>query len=195
MFRLFPFWRCVFLSRGAQTNNSRFDCPENIFSSVSWVHYIQAIYSKDKCTIACVVLRGGTERPCFCDINKRNYRVQRIEKKTWVTCTNYWQRILYMKGPTMWQNLERKISFLCLFLPSAFLVLFFPHFSIRIFPSASAIRKCPVRACFTDTPLDTVNSEHCFDARIAGWPNLLAFMFIKLSLDISLNKFKYLSPS
>ena len=68
-------------------------------------------------------------------------------KKPYVTCTNYWQRILYMKGPTMRQRLERKISFLCLFVclffPSAFLVLFFllffwrlsaffhPHFPIR----------------------------------------------------------------
>ena len=68
----------------------------------------------------------------------------------------------------MWQRLERKISFLCLFvylffLPSAFLVFFFlltffviriffhPHFSIRIFPSASAIRRYPVRVL--QTPL------------------------------------------
>ena len=73
-----------------------------------------------------------------------------------------------MKGPTTWQRLERKISFLCLFvylffLPSAFLVFFFlltffviriffhPHFSIRIFPSASAIRRYPVRVL--QTPL------------------------------------------
>ena len=34
-FLLFAFWCCNFLSRGAQTKNSRwFDCPENIFSSV-----------------------------------------------------------------------------------------------------------------------------------------------------------------
>ena len=182
MFRLFPFWRCVFLSRGAQTNNSRFDCPENIFSSVSRVYpgYIlkgQVHHSRRG-------LRGGTERPCFCDINKRNYRVQRIEKKPRVTCANYWQRVLYMKGPTMWQNLERKISFLCLFvclfLPSAFLVLFFPHFSIRIFPSASAIRKCPVRACFTDTPLDTVNSEHCFDAKVCRLTKFISVYVYKI---------------
>ena len=71
----------------------------------------------------------------------------------------------------MWQRLERKISFLnCLFvylfffffLLSAFLVFFFlltffalrvfffhPHFSIRIFPSASAIRRYPVRVLQT----------------------------------------------
>ena len=69
----------------------------------------------------------------------------------------------------MWQRLERKIYFLnCLFvyfillffLPSTFLVFFFllfllsafffhPHFSIRIFPSASAIRRYPVRVLQT----------------------------------------------
>ena len=165
MFRLFPFWRCVFLSRGAQTNNSRFDCPENIFSSVSWVHYIQAMYSQEKCTIACVVFRKRNGASFFCDINERNYRDQRIKKKPWVTCTNYWQRILYMKGPTMRQRLERFFPlFVCLFtylfLPSAFLVSFFsyffwhlstffhPHFPIRIrYPQVSGPR-------FTDTPLD-----------------------------------------
>ena len=67
----------------------------------------------------------------------------------------------------MWQLLERKISFLCLFvyfwffchphfsvffffllfLLSAF--FFHPHFSIRIFPSASAIRRYPVRVLQT----------------------------------------------
>ena len=40
-----------------RTNNSGFDCPENIFSSVSGVHYIHAMYSKQKCTIACVLLK------------------------------------------------------------------------------------------------------------------------------------------
>ena len=58
----------------------------------------------------------------------------------------------------MWQLLERKISFLnCLFVLSAFLGFFFfllfcyphffffhPRFCIRIFPSASAIRRYPV---------------------------------------------------
>ena len=72
---------------------------------------------------------------------------------------------MYLKGSTMWQRLERKISFLnwsfvCffLFLPSAFLVFFFlllfllsaffffhPHFPIRIrHPQVSGPR-------FTDT--------------------------------------------
>ena len=63
----------------------------------------------------------------------------------------------------MWQRLERKISFLCLFvylfiyfffairISRFFLLTFFviriffhSHFSIRIFPSASAIRRYPV---------------------------------------------------
>ena len=83
--------------------------------------------------------------PYFCDINDRN-------------CTF----CMYVKGPTMWQRLERKISFLnCLFvyfflfLPSAFLVFFlllfllsaffYPHFPIHIrHPQVSGPR-------FTDT--------------------------------------------
>ena len=74
-----------------------------------------------------------------------------------------------MKGPTMWQRLERKISFLCLFV---YLFIFFchphfsffpsyffcyPHFSIRIFPSASAIRRHPVRVL--QTPLNISVAE------------------------------------
>ena len=62
-----------------------------------------------------------------------------------------------MKGPTSRQRHERKmISFLnYLFLPSAFLVLFFLLFlaSFPIFPSASAIRKYPV--LILQTPLLT----------------------------------------
>ena len=64
-FRLFTFWCCNFLSRSAQTNNFGFDYPENIFSSVSWVHYIQAMYSKEKCTIACVLLRRRNRTSLF----------------------------------------------------------------------------------------------------------------------------------
>ena len=64
-FRLFTFWCCNFLSRSAQTNNSGFNCPENIFSCVSWVHYIQAMYSKEKCTIACVLLRRRNRTSLF----------------------------------------------------------------------------------------------------------------------------------
>ena len=78
---------------------------------------------------------------------------------------------MLVKGPKMWQRLERKISFPCLFvclfiyyyyyfLLSAFLVFslllfllsaffFHPHFSICIFPSASAIRGYPVRVLQT----------------------------------------------
>ena len=142
MFRLFPFWRCVFLSQGAQTNYSRFDRPENIFSSVSWVHYIQAIYSKDKCTIACVVWEEERSVLVSVALIKGITGFKELRKKPRVTCANYWQRVLYMKGPTMWQNLERKISFLCLFVClfifaigiSGFILsaFFLPHFPIRI---------------------------------------------------------------
>ena len=68
------------------------------------------------------------------------------------------------------------------FLPSAFFVLFFLLFlaSFRIFRSTFFHRHFPIRIHhpqvsgprFTDTPLQPVNSEQCFDARIAGWPNL-----------------------
>ena len=89
----------------------------------------------------------------------------------------------------MWQRLERKISFLnclfvyfiiiifchphfsffffLLFLLSAF--FFHPHFSICIFPSASAIRRYPVRAL--QTPLHS----WCFDSRISNGLLLLRF--------------------
>ena len=82
------------------------------------------------------------KRPCFCDINeRRNYSVQRIDKKPWVTCFNYWQRILYVKDPTTRQRLERKISFICLFIHScrslfSFYSFYFFLASFRIFPSA-----------------------------------------------------------
>ena len=81
-----------------------------------------------------------------------------------------------MKGPTTRQRLERKISFLvCLYIFAiriSLLILFtffwrlsaffHPHFPIRFrHPQVSGAR-------FTDTALDTVNSEQCFDARIAG---------------------------
>ena len=53
-----------------------------------------------------------------------------LRKKPWVTCTNYWQHMLYMKGPTMRQQLERKISVLFLF---AYLFIYlFIYFAISI---------------------------------------------------------------
>ena len=73
-------------------------------------------------------------------------------KKPWVTCANYWERTLYTKDPTMRQRLERKISFVCLFV-----YFCHPHFwfySFRIFPSASAIRRYPVHVL--QTPLCTL---------------------------------------
>ena len=73
---------------------------------------------------------------------------------------------MQVKGSTMRQRLEREISFLCLFvycnfffLPSEFLVFSFllfllsAFFSIRIFPSASAIHRYPVRVL--QTPLES----------------------------------------
>ena len=72
----------------------------------------------------------------------------------------------------MWQRLERKISFLnCLFVYlfsffchphfSFFSSYFFcyPHFSIRIFPSASAIRRYPVRVLQTPELNQTFNAR------------------------------------
>ena len=74
----------------------------------------------------------------------------------------------------MRQRLERKISFLSLFyiyfchphfsLYSFYFFGVFPHFSIRIRirdPQVSGPR-------FTDTSLDAVNSEQCFEASIVG---------------------------
>ena len=92
-----------------------------------------------------------------------------LRKKPWVTCANYWQCVLYRKGPPYDNNLkERFHSFLCMFtcfflfllsafsrfiltifglsafLPSAFYYL---HFSISTFPSVSAIRRYPALVC------------------------------------------------
>ena len=110
---------------------------------------------------------GGTERPCFCYINERNYRVQRIMKKPWVTCANYWQRVLYMRVQPRGSDLKDFFPlFVCLFIYLFIIYFCHPHFPISIHhPQVSGPR-------FTDTPLDAVYSEQCFDARIAGWPNL-----------------------
>ena len=63
------------------------------------------------------------ERSVLISLTQRNYRVQ--------NCANYWHHVLYVKGPTTWQRLERKISFLSLFV---YLLIYF--FAIRIFLSA-----------------------------------------------------------
>ena len=100
------------------------------------------------------------ERPYFCDINERNYRVQ--------NCASYWHHVLYVSEGSNHVTVTWKKDFFPLFvrlfyvffLPSAFLVFFFLpflssacffhlHFSIRIFPSASAIRRYPVRVLQT----------------------------------------------
>ena len=86
----------------------------------------------------------------------------------------------------MWQRLERQISFLnCLFvyfvifffLPSTFLVFllltffgyphffFHPHFSIRIFPSASAIRRYLVRDLQTPVTKKFLEVSRCSGAK------------------------------
>ena len=67
---------------------------------------------------------------------------------------------------------ERFLSFVCLFIFAiriSRLILFTFLASFRIFPSAfSHLHPQVSGPRFTDTPLDTVNSEQCFDARIAG---------------------------
>ena len=114
----------------------------------------------------------------LCDINERNYWVQ--------NCTNYWHHVLdasAVKGPTMWQRLERKISFLnCLFdyfyfffiaihISRFFSSYFFcyPHFfSIRIFLSAFSHPHPPsagIRSAFYRHPWETQRN-----ARVAFKP-------------------------
>ena len=111
------------------------------------------------------ILGGGTERPYFCYINPRNYRVQNH-------CVNYWHHVLYViEGPTISCDSYLKERFLSLIvclhilfisLFSAFLFFFFfllfllsafcyPHFPIRIrHPQISG----PISGLrFTDTPL------------------------------------------
>ena len=84
--------------------------------------------------------------------------------------------------------------FVYIFLPSVFLFLFFllffgvfPHFFIRIFPSASAIRRYPVLVLQTP-PLTLLTANNVLTR---GLP--VDQMLIKWSLNISLNNFKYLS--
>ena len=58
-------------------------------------------------------------------------RVQRIEKKPWVTCANYWQRVVYMKSPTMRQRHEKRFLSFVFYL---FIHLVcHPHFSFYSF--------------------------------------------------------------
>ena len=99
---------------------------------------------------------GGTKRVFFFyNVNRNKLRIQGSKnwEKTWRNLSaNYWQQVLYMKGPTLWQPFERKISFpfvfVCLFVfichphfsfsPSYLLFSCYPHFflSSGIFPSA-----------------------------------------------------------
>ena len=150
MFCLFAFWRCVCLSRGAQTNNSRFDCPENIFFSVSWVHYIQAVYSKEKCTIACVVWKRRNRAYLLLWHKWKELQGSKNWEKT---LSNLWHLLITSsvhEGPNHATETWKKESF-------PLFVCLFPHFwfySFRIFPSASAIRKCPV--LLLQTPLLTL---------------------------------------
>ena len=99
------------------------------------------------------------------------YRVEKIEKKAWATCANYWQRVLYMKAPQPCDSdlKERFLSF-CLFV--CLFVYLFIYFAIRMSrfilftffgyplfflfsfshphpPSASTIRRYPIRVLQT----------------------------------------------
>ena len=82
----------------------------------------------------------------------------------------------------MWQRLERKISFLCLFVYLLFFfairisrffllpffvirIFFHPHFSIRIFPSASAIRRYLVRDLQTPVTKKFLEVSRCSGAK------------------------------
>ena len=104
------------------------------------------------------------ERPYFCDINERNYRVK--------NCANYWHHVLYVSEGSNHVTATWKKDFfpllVCLFLffflLSAFLVFFssyffcYPHF---FFPSAFFYPHFPIRIRhpqvsgprFTDTRL------------------------------------------
>ena len=115
-----------------------------------------AMCSKKKCSKACVH-SWRTKRESlffFCDINERNYRAQRTEKKRGVTCRpiSYKKFSTWRAQPCDNDLKERFLSFLfllfCFYLPSAFLVLsflliafcyahsFYPNFSVLILSSA-----------------------------------------------------------
>ena len=148
------------------TKMSNFTCQSKSFISIFFTCQVSACELQPfSCHDLANDIHSQTAKTVFShlkvSINERNYWVQ--------NCANYWHHVLDVsEGSNMWQRLEGKISFLnCLFvylfiylfiLLSAFLVFFssyffcypcffaffHPHFSIRIFPSASAIRKYPV---------------------------------------------------
>ena len=138
MFRLFPFWRCVFLSQGAQTNYSRFDRPDRgyfLFCKLSTLY--PGYILKGQVHHSMRGLRGGTERPRFCHINKRNYRVQRIEKKTTSNLCQLLTTSSVHEGPNHVTEPWKKDFFplfVCLFV--YFCHRHFSFYSFRIFPSA-----------------------------------------------------------
>ena len=105
-----------------------------------------------------VIMVYRTERPCFCDINERNYRIQRIEKKT---LSNLYQLLAthaVHEGPNhataTWKRDFCPIFF-CLFIYLFIYLFCHQHFSfysfsffwlsalfsLHIFPSISAIRR------------------------------------------------------
>ena len=114
----------------------------------------------------CAQRRSAPKRACihggrkervfffFYDINERNYRAQRTEKKPGVTCRPISENKFSTRRAQPCDNdlKERFLSFLfllfCFYLPSAFLVLsflliafcyahsFYPSFSVLIFSSA-----------------------------------------------------------
>ena len=157
MFRLFPFWRCVFFV--SRRSNKQFSI---------WLPREYFLFCKLSTLYPGYVLKGEAHH------SMRGFKEEQRSVLVSVTL---------MKGITGFKELRKTLSnlcqllttssvhegpnhvtepwkkdffplFVCLFLPSTFLVLFFPHFSIRIFPSASAIRRYPVRVL--QTPLLTL---------------------------------------
>ena len=112
------------------------------------------MYSKEKCTIACVVLRrrNGASLFLWHQWEKELKRPKNWEKTLSNLCQLLTTHSVH-EGPNHSTETWKKNLFPLLvnsFLPSAFLVLFFLLFlaSFRIFPFASAIRRYSVRVLY-----------------------------------------------
>ena len=121
------------------------------------------MYSKEKPTIACVLSRrrNQMERPCFDDINERNLK----GSKNWKNPLSYLYQLLTKRtvheGPNHATATWKK-DFFPFFVFCFFFVYFYIYFAIRIsrfilftflviriFPSASTIRRYPVHVLQT----------------------------------------------
>ena len=137
-----------------------------LFGCSPWLQApLHAMCSKKKCSRACMhSWRRNEASLFFYNVNRNKLRIQGSKnwEKTWRNLSaNYWQQVLYMKGPTLWQPFERKISFpfvfVCLFVfichphfsfsPSYLLFSCYPHFFL-----SSPIRRYARGTRFTDTP-------------------------------------------